>query len=105
MSTFIESENDTRVTKPLVRWIETHEIMKGRINSHGEQSWPQVYETDLGHTIKVIEYSAFQEAQTKLAELEAYKRNGILDFAQINNELREQLESARKEILKWKNQK
>ena len=59
------------MSKPIIRFIETHEIMKGKKNQYGDQSWPQVYETELGHTIKVIDYQSYQrllDANKKLRE-------------------------------------
>jgi len=50
--------------KPREFWIETHETIRGQKNREGFQSWPQVYETQMPNTIRVIEYSVY-EAEVK----------------------------------------
>lgn len=63
--------------KPREWWIETHEVMKNKKNIHGEPSWPQVYQTDLGHTINVIEKSAYDALAAKLAASEGLRQVSI----------------------------
>lgn len=58
-------------------WIETHEIMKNKVNQYGDKSWPQVYKNDLGHTIKVIEAKPALEHVAKL-EAEIIRLNCII---------------------------
>lgn len=52
--------------KPLIRFIETHELLKSRPDIATLNTWPQVYENQLAGTIKVIEYSAYQALLEKL---------------------------------------